>query len=224
MNRQYRTFLVLLGVMAVVFGAVLLALAGSRDARRTGSVISLDLEGTVNWVVGSPDAPIEVIEGSDLQCPDCKRYEEETKPAILERFVTTGQVRWRYLFFALPGHEEALPATHALACAIEQGDTAAAAMKAGLFATQAEWSRQPTHHETFRAVAAGAVPDPVAWQACMDSGRHAAAATRGWRAAQAAGIPGTPTVILFDRFYVGGLTANQLARVLDAGRGEDGGR
>lgn len=217
MNRQYRTFLVLLVLMAAVLGAILIMMAGTRDARRTGRVISLDLEGTVNWVVGSPDAPIEVIEGSDLQCPDCKRYEEEAKPAILERFIATGQVRWRYLFFALPGHEEALPATHALACAMEQGDAAAGAMKTGIFATQAEWSRQPTHLETFRAVAEGAVPDPAAWQACMDSGRHAEAAARGWPAAQAAGVPGTPTVILFDRFYVGGLTANQLARVLDGG-------
>ncbi|MFN2316125.1 MAG: thioredoxin domain-containing protein [Gemmatimonadales bacterium] len=218
MNRQYRTFLVLLVLMAAVLGAILVMMAGTRDARRTGSVIALDLEGTVNWVIGSPDAPIEVIEGSDLQCPDCKRYEEEAKPAIRERFVATGAVRWRYLFFALPGHDEAIPATHALACAIEQGDAAADAMKSGIFATQAEWSRQPTYLETFRAVAAGAVPDPAAWDTCTASGRHVEAATHGWRAAQAAGIPGTPTVILFDRFYVGGLTANQLGRVLDAGR------
>lgn len=218
MNRQYRLFLVLLALMAAALGAILAVMAGTREARRTGSVSSLDLEGTVHWAIGNPDAPIEVIEGSDLQCPDCKRYEEEVKPALLERFIETGRVRWRYLFFALPGHEEALPATQAMACAIEQGDAAAASMKTGLFATQAEWSRQPTHLATFRAVADGAVPDPTAWQACMDSGRHSVAAAHGWHAAQAAGIPGTPTVILFDRFYVGGLTANQLARVLDAGR------
>lgn len=218
MNVQYRTFLVLLALMAAALGAILIMLAGTRDARRTGAVISLDLDGTVSWVVGSPDAPLEVVEGSDLQCPDCKRYEEEAKPEILRRFVETGQVRWRYLFFALPGHDEAIPATHALACAIEQGDAAAAAMKSGLFATQAEWSRQATHLETFRTVARGAVPDLTAWDECMASGRHAEAAARGWAAALAAGIPGTPTVILFDRFYVGGLTANQLGRVLEGGR------
>ncbi len=217
MTRHYRMFLIVLVLMVAVLGLLLFYLAQTRDARRSGSVVALNLEGTVSWVVGSPDAPLEIVEGSDLQCPDCKRYEEEAKPAIMERFVATGAVRWRYLFFALPGHDEAIPATHAMACAIEQGDAAAAAMKTGLFATQAEWSRQPTHRETFRAVADGAVPDPAAWQLCMDSGRHAEAAARGWRAAQAAGIPGTPTVILFDRFYIGGLTANQLARVLEGG-------
>lgn len=217
MTRHYRMFLVALVLMVAVLGALLLYLAQTRDARRSGPVITLNLENTVSWVVGSPDAPLEIVEGSDLQCPDCKRYEEEAKPAIMERFIATGQVRWRYLFFALPGHDEALPATHALACAMEQGDAAADAMKTGIFATQAEWSRQPTHMETFRTVAAGAVPDLAAWDACTASGRHLEAARHGWRAAQAAGIPGTPTVILYDRFYVGGLTANQLGRVLEAG-------
>lgn len=210
--RTRTPFLLLLGLALAGAGAVWF-LARSNSSTRAS--LSIDPTGAVVYTLGAPEAPLEVWVGSDYQCPDCRRYEIDELPAIAERFIATGKVRWRYLLFALPGHAEAGPATHAMACAIDQGDRAAAAMHEGLFAAQAEWSRSPDHLAVFRRVANAGGLDLTTYDECMASNRHADQVAGSWREAQRVGIPGTPTVVLFERFYVGGLTANQLERLLN---------
>ena len=207
-----RSFYALLGGAAVLGAGALWMLA--RPAAPQAAALTIDSTGVVTYSVGSPDAPIVVWEGSDYQCPDCSRYEAEEMPAITERFIATGRVRWRYLLFALPEHAEAGPATEAMACALDQGAAAAGAMHRGLFAHRPRWAKSPDHLAVFRAVADSGGLDLAEYDDCMARHRHAAEVARSWREAQRVGIPGTPTVVLFDRFYVGGLTANQLERVL----------
>ncbi|HEX9893210.1 MAG TPA: thioredoxin domain-containing protein [Gemmatimonadales bacterium] len=208
--RRFRYGLV---ALALIGGGALLYLIRQASAARPAAV-TIDPVGVVTFTIGSAQAPIEVWEGSDYQCPDCSRFEVEAMPDIRRRFIETGRVRWRYLLFALPNHAEAVPATHAMACALEQGQAKALVVHGGLFATQPEWSKSADHRTVFRRVAAGAGLDLGAYDACMESNRYAAAVAKSWREAQRVGIPGTPTVLLYKRFYVGGLTANQLERVL----------
>lgn len=209
-----RFLAVILALLIAGVGALVLMSRGGHAPAATDLTVNPD--GLVTLTLGSAEAPIEVWEGSDYQCPDCARYELEEMPAIRERFIATGRVRWRYLLFALPGHAEAVPATEAVACAQEQGQAAAEAMHTGLFETRDEWARSPEHHQVFRRLAEQRGLDLASWETCMSEERHRAAVERTWREAQRVGIPGTPTVLLFGRFYVGGLTANQLQRVLDA--------
>ena len=209
--RQF-LYLILGLVLAGVAGLVLIARRGSGPRMAS---IDVRPDGLVTWTLGAADAPVEVWEGSDYQCPDCARYEAEAMPDIQARFIATGKVRWRYLMFALPNHREAVPATHAFACAREQGDAHAAAMHRGLFETRAEWAGSTGHLAVFRRLAEADSLDLDAYDACMDSGRYRNAVAESWNEAQRVGIPGTPTVLLFGRFYVGGLTANQLERVLN---------
>ncbi len=205
------SFAILLGLTAL--GAAMLWFL-TRPSEPARASLAIDSAGAVVYSLGAADAPLEVWVGSDYQCPDCRRYEEAEFPAIAERFIETGRVRWRVLLFGLPGHAEAVPATHGMACALDQGSVAAAAMHRGLFATQPEWSKSPEHLAVFRKVAADGGLDLASYDTCMASNRHAAAVSHSWREAQRVGIPGTPTVVLFDRFYVGGLSANQLERLL----------
>lgn len=206
-----RRFLAVILALAVA-GALALVVLRTRGPRP--ATLQVNPEGIITWQLGSDAAPVEVWEGSDLQCPDCARYEAEEMPAIRARFIETGKVRWRFIFFALPNHAEAAPATHAFACAKEQGEEPAGSMHKGLFESQAEWARSPGHQAVFRGLAERGGLDLGAWDSCMASGRYREAVARSWSEAQRVGIPGTPTVLLFGRFYVGGLTANQLERVL----------
>lgn len=208
-----RHFLFGLAFLVALGTGALISLSRHASAARPAR-FSIDPDGVVSFTLGSSDAPIEVWEGSDYQCSDCTRYETEAMPEIRRRFIETGRIRWRYLLFALPNHAEAVPATHAMACALEQGEPQSEAMHAGLFASQAEWSRSPAHREIIRRVATQAGLDLGRYDGCMASNRHASAVERSWAEAQRVGIPGTPTVLLFDRFYVGGVTANQLERLL----------
>ena len=198
----------------ILSGAAGLIYLARRSPVAEPAALVIDTTSVVTYSIGAPDASLEVWVGSDYQCPDCTRYELESMPEIVRRFIDTGRIRWRYLLFALPGHNEARPATHAVACAQEQGQSAAGAVHRGLFATQAEWARSAEHRAVFRRVAEQGGLDLAAWEACMTSGRYTAAVEKSWQEAQRVGIPGTPTVLLYGRFYVGGLTANQLERVL----------
>lgn len=44
--------------------------------------------------LGSPDAPVTVIEYVSLTCPHCRTFHEGPYPEIKERYVDTGQVRF----------------------------------------------------------------------------------------------------------------------------------
>jgi protein-disulfide isomerase len=70
---------------------------------------------------GSPEAAVVVIEFSDLQCPSCKRHALETQPAIDEKFVDAGKVRWVFKNLPLAMHPNSPAAAAAAECAADQG-------------------------------------------------------------------------------------------------------
>ncbi|HET9242457.1 MAG TPA: thioredoxin domain-containing protein [Gaiella sp.] len=61
-------------------------------------------------ILGSEDATVTLIQFEDLQCPVCKRYQEEGFPGIVEEYVRPGEVKLRFvgLAFIGPDSEKAL--------------------------------------------------------------------------------------------------------------------
>ncbi len=61
-------------------------------------------------VLGEEDATVTLIQFEDLQCPVCKRYQEEGFPGIVEEYVRPGKVKVRFvgLAFIGPDSEKAL--------------------------------------------------------------------------------------------------------------------
>ena len=70
--------------------------------------------------LGSPDAPVTMVEFSDFQCSFCRKFWAETLPRLKETYIKTGQVRFVYQHFALLG-EHSVAAAKAVECAREQG-------------------------------------------------------------------------------------------------------
>ncbi len=67
---------------------------------------------------GSTNAPIELIEFSDFQCPFCLRAD----PTVQQVLSTYGdKIHFVYRNYPLPNHPTARPAAEAAACADEQG-------------------------------------------------------------------------------------------------------
>jgi len=71
-------------------------------------------------VLGDPQAPTELIEFGDLQCPVCKGYSEEILPPIIETRVKQGQLKIDFRNYTIIG-EQSPPAGAAALAAGEQG-------------------------------------------------------------------------------------------------------
>ena len=71
-------------------------------------------------VLGSADATVTLIQFEDLQCPVCKRYQEEGFPGIVEEYVRPGKVKIRFAGLAFIGPDSEKALLHVLAAG-EQG-------------------------------------------------------------------------------------------------------
>ena len=62
--------------------------------------------------LGSPRAPVTLVEYADLQCPYCAEWSGRTLPVLVERYVRPGKLRivFRGLAFVGPDSEQALRA------------------------------------------------------------------------------------------------------------------
>lgn len=71
-------------------------------------------------VLGDPNAPVELVEFGDLQCPFCKAASEDALPQVIEGAVEQGQARLVFRNFAIIG-AESIPAGAAAVAAGMQG-------------------------------------------------------------------------------------------------------
>jgi protein-disulfide isomerase len=72
--------------------------------------------------LGKSNAKVTIVEFSDLQCPFCKQFADQTFSQIKKEYVDTGKVRVVFRHFPLRSiHPVAYPAALASECAKEQG-------------------------------------------------------------------------------------------------------
>lgn len=71
-------------------------------------------------VLGSPSAPVTIIEFGDYQCPFCQKWNLNTKPLIEQNYIDTGMVQLIYVDLPIVG-ADSLKAHAGSYCANEQG-------------------------------------------------------------------------------------------------------
>jgi protein-disulfide isomerase len=160
---------------------------------------SVAREGTV---MGRPDAPVQIVEFSDFQCPFCARVQASLRE-VRERH--PGKVAVVFRHFPLTSiHPHAVAAAEASACAADQGRFEP--YHDALFARQEEIGTVPWDDFARQA----AVRDLDAFRECVRTRRHAAAVQRDAEAAARIGLRVTPTLIINGRAVGGMQTVDEL--------------
>ena len=140
-------------------------------------------------MIGSPSAPLVLVEFTDFQCGFCKRFHDTTMPELIKQYVDTGKLRIRYRNLPLDFHTNAGPAALAALCAGEQGKFKP--MRDKLFVNTAALS-----YANFEKAAEELKLDVAAWKRCYEAKTFDAQIKQDMQDAAAAGITGTPSFVL----------------------------
>jgi len=140
-------------------------------------------------VMGRDDAPVTIIEFTDLQCPYCARHAMQTFPRLKAGYIDTGKLRYTSRDLPLPFHSFALPAAVASRCAGEQGRFWD--YRDALFASQATLGTEP-----YGRIAGEMGLDVERLDACRNDGREEANVRADIALAASHGIRSTPTFVI----------------------------
>lgn len=91
------------------------AIAGNQ----TGTSVTVDVGHLP--ALGKQNAPVTMIEFTDLECPFCRSFFTTTFPQIKRDYIDTGKVKFYFRHFPLDFHPLAKPFANAVECANEQG-------------------------------------------------------------------------------------------------------
>ncbi len=140
-------------------------------------------------VLGKPDAPVTIIEYTDLECPFCHQFHMNAFADIKKSYIDTGKVRFISRDFPLGFHPHAKSAAVASRCAGEQGKFWELR---NLLAANAD----KLAPEAVTSYAREVKLDLEAFQDCLAGDRFASALQKDWDDAIAAGVSGTPTFVI----------------------------
>ena len=168
--------------------------------------------GGVGHVLGSPEAPITVVELGDFGCSACALFHETTWPAIEREFVQTGRIQWRHVPF-LFGLRHGDDGTKAAECAADQGQYWE--MHDLLYTRHKEWTRQRNPKDFLHAYAIELGLETEAFETCYRE-NHGKDRTR-WatRAAAELDVSGTPTFFINGSRALGALTIEVFRGLLE---------
>jgi protein-disulfide isomerase len=140
-------------------------------------------------VMGKADAPLTLVEFTDLQCPYCNRFTTTSFEQIKKTYIDTGKLRFVSRDFPLDFHPQALPAARAVRCAGDQGKFWE--LRNALVRNASKLS--PAF---ITSAAAELKLDMKAFATCIAGTRFDAAITADMDAARSLGIEGTPSFLL----------------------------
>jgi protein-disulfide isomerase len=141
------------------------------------------------YSLGRADAPLTLVEFTDLQCQFCNRFSTQVFGQLKAAYIDTGKVRFVTRDFPLDFHPEALPAARAARCAGEQGKF---------------WEMRDALVRGYNrlgpafvaSTAEGLKLDMAAFKACASSTKFDAAIMQDMNEGRAVNVEGTPTFVL----------------------------
>lgn len=170
------------------------------------------------YTSGNANAPVKVLEFGDFECPLCGRFATLTEPDLRKRLIETGIVQFTYYDFPLDMHKNTRAASNAAACADEQEKFWP--MHDRLYDTQDQWNGQATDNpgSIFATYASELGVNTAQWQSCYDARKYQKRISANMAEGLRHNVNATPSFIIGNKLYTGGLAYDQLKAIVDSVR------
>jgi len=168
------------------------AIEGLRAPRRQAErppdeKVKVDVAGV--QVLGRADAPLTLVEFTDLECPYCRSFHVGAFERLKREYIDTGKLRFFSRDFPLDFHPNARPAALAVRCAGEQG-------KFWEMRHVVTLNASALNRELYDRLARELGVDGGKFSACITADRYRTEIDRDMAEATKAGVSGTPTFVL----------------------------
>ena len=161
--------------------------------------------------IGSPSAPVTMIEYSSLTCSHCAAFHTSTLPSIKKDYIDTGKVRM--VFWDFPLGNLAMAATMIARCS---GQDNYVAMRTALFLSQETWARSDAPFDAIAGIArlSGMSVDDL--ENCLDDRELLKALeAKAKDASENLGVESTPTFFIEGTMVPGNLPYEDFKDLLD---------
>ena len=159
---------------------------------------------------GNRNAPVQIVEFSDVQCPYCSRF-QPTANQIMEEY--GDQVAWVYKHFPLDQlHPQARPGAEASECIAEQaGDEGFFTFLDGLFADQLNLGA-----ELYQKLAGEIGVNLDKFNDCVATGKYQSKVEADYQQGVKAGVTGTPGSFINGNLVKGAVPFESLKQIIDS--------
>jgi protein-disulfide isomerase len=165
-----------------------------------GGTLSLEGVEQDGLVLGSPDAPLELVLYEDFQCPFCGQFALDVLPQVVENYVVDGRIRIRFHPIAAIGRESTWAAIAGLCAADDDKFWQLAEV---LFANQGGENRGSFAKSNLKAFADLAGVNHATFDPCLDEDRYLDQVESSTQQAIDSGITSVPAFTVGDRVVIG---------------------
>ncbi len=163
-------------------------------------------------VLGSPDAPVTIIEYSEYLCPYCRTFALETLPRIEEEYIDTGLVKLVFRDFPVHG-QPAVAMAMVAECAADQGKFWE--MQMFLWERTEQWSESEDLLTTLQGYADELGMDTEEFTSCLTEGTTVDRIMEDYNIGMQDGVSGTPAFFVNGTPIRGALPFEEFQKVIE---------
>jgi len=205
--KQYSLIIGIVVLVVIVVAAFAILGQGGGSTPPQAAEVSTDKS------IGSPGAPVVVVEFADFQCPYCKQFAIGPEQQLRKEYVDNGKVRFAFRHMAFIG-SESVWAAEATECANEQERFWDYQDK--LYQEQGGENSGTFSPDNLKRFAADLGLDTQKFNACLDTNKYQAKVQQDMAEAQRLGVNSTPTLFVNGQLIKNGSDYQVLQAAIEA--------
>lgn len=168
-----------------------------------------------DYVMGSADAPVTLVEYASLSCPHCAKFHTSVLPQLKTHYIDSGKLK--YILRQFPLNESAMSGAMLVHCVGESGGAARYyQFNSVLFDAQKKWAFDADHKRSLKTFAeVGGVSGPQ-FEQCLKDMKHETKILKLRKTAgEELGVDGTPYIFLNGHPHKGNKSFEEVRAEID---------